>query len=177
MAIIYRIRKKKLKNRRNRIIDILFWLKTGITIIITLTAVVQDLKCYKVSNQLTAVGFTAAILTIVVKVFKGGDVTEEFVGGIGVFIVLFGIYLLGGIGAGDVKLLTVIGFLLGDTIFRIAAAAFVVAAVFGTAGLMFDRLEKKTVRVLEGYTANLHIMHFSVAILIGELIALCMCIV
>lgn len=117
------------------------------------------------------------MLFIFIEVWRGGDVKELFLGGIGVFVVLYGIYMIGGIGAGDVKLLTVIGFLVGKKVAWIAATAFLAAAGLGAVGLLFQKLEQRKVTVLEVYKVNLHIMHFSIAIFIGELIVMCVCIV
>lgn len=147
------------------------------TLLITLAAMIQDLKNYKISNKLLLTGMGAAVLLIFLEVCRGGDVTEQFLGGIGVFVVLYGIYMIGGIGAGDVKLLAVTGFLVGKAVVGITAAAFVAAAGWGVVGLFFHKLEQRKVTVLEAYTVNLHIMHFSIAIFIGELIMVCVCIV
>lgn len=152
-------------------------IKFGITLLITLAALIQDLKKYKISNQLILAGMVAAMLFIFVEVCRGGDVKELFLGGIGVFVVLYGIYMIGGIGAGDVKLLTVIGFLVGKKVVWIAATAFLAAAGLGAVGLLFQKLEQRKVTVLEVYKVNLHIMHFSIAIFIGELIVMYVCIV
>lgn len=143
----------------------------------TVIAVFEDWKEYRIANRLSVCGLGAAVVCMILEVFVGGDVTEEITAGIGVFVVLYLIYMIGGVGAGDVKLLAVIGFLLGRVAVRIAVMAFAVAAMLGIAGILLRKLEKRKVRVLDCGAAELHIMHFSIAILSAELLAVCMCIV
>lgn len=139
--------------------------------LLTLTAMVQDIKSFKISNRISAAGIIAACIFMAAECFMGGDITEELAGGIGVFGVLYIVYMIGGIGAGDVKLLTVIGLLLGKQVIVIAAAAFAAAALCGIAGIVFDKLPKRSVRIFEGCTKSLHVMHFTVAIFLGEIFA------
>jgi prepilin peptidase CpaA len=103
-------------------------------------------------------------------------------------IVLYLLYLLGVLGAGDIKLFSVIG---GFNNFRTLAgcmlAAFVVAAVISVGKMLYNRnlrlsLFKGQLFVKEVLQGNIssyrktmaeerNLMHFSVAILIGLLIA------
>ena len=136
--------------------------------IITFIAVIQDIRDFKISNKLSAAGIAAAVGFMIAECCMGGDVTEELAGGIGVFGVLYMVYMIGGVGAGDVKLLTVIGLLLGKHIIWITAAAFAAAALWGITGMLFHAIPRRSVRVLEGYHHSLHVIHFSVAILAGE---------
>lgn len=142
--------------------------------IITVIAVIQDMRNFKISNKLSIAGIAAAVCFMIAEYCMGGDVTEELAGGIGVFGVLYIVYMIGGVGAGDVKLLTVIGLLLGKCIILITAAAFAAAALWGIAGMLFNTIPKRSVRLLEGYYRSLHVVHFSVAILVGEVIVLYM---
>ena len=96
-------------------------------IIILLTAVVSDFGFYKIPNSLT---YTAMIVAIVYHTYMKGLAGFLFsIEGIGVGIAIMIIpYLMGGMGAGDAKLMGAVGGLLGP---KDAFMAFLYSAIIG----------------------------------------------
>jgi prepilin peptidase CpaA len=153
--------------------DCILLLKQTAALLITVIAVVCDIRSFRIPNKLIAVGMGLAVSILAAEGAAGGNVLCDICRGIAVLVVLFVVYCIGGIGAGDVKLLAVLGLLLGSKTAQVIVAAFIAASVLGIAGMLFKKVERRKVRVLEGYRLSLHVVHFSVAILIGEII-ICM---
>jgi Flp pilus assembly protein protease CpaA len=152
--------------------DYILLLKQTAAVLITVAALVCDIKSFRIPNKLLAVGAGIAALILAAEGIAGGNVLCDICRGIAVLVVLFVVYCIGGIGAGDVKLLAVLGLLLGSKTAQVIVAAFIAAAVLGVAGMLFKNVERRKVRVLEGYQLSLHVLHFSVAIFIGEIVVL-----
>lgn len=85
-------------------------------------AVVTDLLWRRIPNRLTLL---AAICGLAVHGVVHGYLLDSLVGAAFGFVILLGPYLLWGIGGGDVKLLTVVGFALG--VERVLAASLMMA--------------------------------------------------
>ena len=88
--------------------DEIFWM----TMILTASAVISDIRCARIPNWLT---FPAMIVAAAFHVSQSGAAGLAFAGGgmvIG-FSIFFVFYLSGGMGAGDIKLMAAIGGLLG----------------------------------------------------------------
>jgi prepilin peptidase CpaA len=154
---------------------------------IIIVAVVQDLKYMRICNRLIVMGL---ILSVAFGIFLGGMprlicilLNISFP-----VIVLYLLYLLGVLGAGDIKLFSVIGgFTNFKTLTGCMLAAFAVAAVLSVGKMLYNRnlgfsLFKGQLFVKEVLRGNIssyrrtmaeerNLMHFSVAILIGLLIA------
>jgi prepilin peptidase CpaA len=143
-------------------------LKQAAALLITFAAFVCDIKSFRIPNKLIAVGVGIALSILAAEGAAGGNVLCDICRGIAVLVVLFVVYCIGGIGAGDVKLFAVLGLLLGSKTAQVIVAAFIAAAVLGIAGMLLKKVERRKVRVLEGYQLSLHVVHFSAAILIGE---------
>jgi prepilin peptidase CpaA len=153
---------------------------------IIIVAVVQDLRSMRISNRLIVVGL---ILSLVFGIFLGGiPRVINILWNISFpVIMLYLLYLLGVIGAGDIKLFSVIGgFNNFKTLTGCMLAAFIVAAVIAVGKMLYNHnlrlsLFKGQIFVKEVLQGNIssyrktmaeerNLMHFSVAILIGLLI-------
>ena len=83
-----------------------------ILVIVLLTAVVTDLKSYRIPNWLTVPAMACGLLLHAMLHGQSGLIMSlEGLGlGLGLFLVF---YVMGGMGAGDVKLMAAIGSILG----------------------------------------------------------------
>lgn len=94
-----------------------------------LLAVIMDLKSYKISNYLILTGvFTGFIFHL----FEHGraGISLCFFGMIVPIVILFPLFIIKALGAGDIKLFSVIGSYMGIIyVFKSIAAAFIIGAV------------------------------------------------
>ena len=157
---------------------------------IVIMAVVQDLQSMKISNRLILAGL---VLSLVFGIILGRAPQILYILGNIFFpvIVLYLLYLLGVLGAGDIKLFSVIGgFTNLNTLINCILAAFGVGAVFSLIKLLYQRslgtnLRRAGLYIQELLQGNIHaypregenknVMHFSVAILVGLVIAKSVC--
>lgn len=143
-------------------------------VFVTFTAVYDDLKRYKISNRLMAVGLCVGIAFILLEAIEERAYMEYILGGSVTFVVMFLIYIVRGVGAGDVKLLTVLGFLTGLQIIKyVVFNAFLITGAVGIIYVLTDRGKKIVVETPTGHRFKMHAIHFSVAVLVGEVIMLC----
>jgi prepilin peptidase CpaA len=153
---------------------------------IIIVAVVQDFKYMRISNRLIVVGI---VLSVAFGIFLGGvpRIISILLNISFPVIVLYLLYLLGVLGAGDIKLFSVVG---GFTNFKTLTgcmfAAFIAAAVFSFLKMLYNKnlgfsLFKGQLFVKEVLQGNIssyrktraeerNLIHFSAAILIGLLI-------
>jgi prepilin peptidase CpaA len=101
-------------------VDVASWLFIGAVVVFTLTAAVTDFRTKKIPNRLTVPAFAAALVYHgAVGAWTGGwggfgAALLTSLGGFGVgFGILLLLWLIGGGGAGDVKLMGAIGAWLG----------------------------------------------------------------
>lgn len=156
---------------------------------ILVVAVVQDIMFTKISNRLILVGL---ILSLAFGIILGGMSRIPYILWNISFpvIVLYLLYLLGVLGAGDIKLFSVIG---GFTNFTMLThcmlAAFLAGGVIAVVKMLLNRnlsfsLFKGQVflkDLLEGHVVSYrktmaeeqNLMHFSVAVLMGYVAAEC----
>lgn len=153
---------------------------------IIIVAVIQDLQSMKISNRLILTGLVLALMFGILS----GRTSQILYILMNIFfpvIMLYLLYLAGVLGAGDIKLFSVIGgFTDFHTLKRCMLAAFAAAAVISAGKLVHDRSLKSSLTRAFLYVRGLtegnlysyrrvreedHLMHFSVAILIGLLIA------
>ena len=155
--------------------------------IILIVAVVQDFKCMKISNRLILIGL---VLAMTFGILQGGmsQIIYILLNISFPVIILYFLYLLGVLGAGDIKLFSVIG---GFTNFKMLMncmlASFVAGAVISVVKMLYHRnlsvsLLKGQIFMKEILRGNIssyrktwaeesNLMHFSLAILIGVVAA------
>lgn len=153
---------------------------------IVVVAVIQDLQSMKISNRLIVTGL---VLSLVFGVLLGQTSQILYILGNIFFpvIVLYLLYLIGVLGAGDIKLFSVVGgFTNFQTLVKCMLVAFVAAALISVVRLLHDRslwsslaraaayircLLQGNLRTYREVREESNQMHFSIAILIGLMVA------
>ena len=133
-------------------------------------AMVQDLRNFKIGNRQILVGLLGAAGCMAYEWMMGGVCAEQLTAGFSVLGVLYMVYLIGGIGAGDVKLLAVTGFIWGRPVWKITVLAFLIASGMGLAGILSGKLKKREMNVMNCTSVRLHVMHFGAAVFVAELV-------
>lgn len=134
---------------------------------ILVRTVYTDIKTGKIENKVLLL---AIILGMILDYVMGG--MGLLISGIKMTvlmtIVLFVLFVVKGIGAGDIKLIAVIGMFFPDKVVRITMASFILAGVWSVGRMMIRKIRKEEVLV-KGDT-----IHFSVPIALGTIVVLCM---
>lgn len=126
---------------------------------ITLIAIADDFRRYKISNRIILLGM---ILGTGMIFADFNNIEKYLLGALVMFVLTFLLYLPRAIGGGDVKLLSVLGLILGiDNVWLLLVMTFLCGAFVGIMGMLFGRCRKEE----KG-----HIIHFSLAIFAGELV-------
>lgn len=130
---------------------------------VVLTAIGMDLRDMRISNRLILSGI---IIALVRRWFCGG-LGEVFTGLFQIsfpVILLYLLFLIGALGAGDIKLFSVIGGLVQfHTLLRTMVYAFLAAGLYSLAAVVYYLWKDKKI--------GCHKIHFSVAIGIGLFLA------
>ena len=129
----------------------------------TLIAMLYDILSYKIPNWLAGV----SLITGIAYSFVNGGKAGLLFSVCGVFIpilLLFGLYLLGALGAGDVKLFAAIGAFVQLKIIPVICICFLVAAPIGILAMFLNKKEKMR---LYKFKVRLTKMHFAVPVFIG----------
>lgn len=110
---------------------------------ILVCAVWQDVHTYRISNRLMIAGFLTGFgYQIIVRGFEG--IREGILGMLPPVIFLFPAFLCRGIGAGDIKLLAVIGSWLSyDTSVSILAASIMLGGIYAVIHLFTAKRKEK----------------------------------
>lgn len=99
---------------------------------VVIAAVVSDYLTFRIPNRLNLFGFCWGMTAAVADVFFGGKsvqmALELVISAAAIVAVMFPIYMIGGIGAGDVKLMGVVGLMLG---FHMAVRVLVLSLFLG----------------------------------------------
>lgn len=73
--------------------------------IIIMMAVIDDYRRFKVSNRIIIAGMVIGVVINMGSLMYGGDVRGYIYGGMAGFAIMYMVYIFGGVGAGDVKLI------------------------------------------------------------------------
>ena len=152
-------------------------------------AAVTDIRCFQISNRLVVSGlFSGCVLQIL----------QRGAGGIGVFLInvsipvilFYLLFLIRALGAGDIKLFSVIGGIWGfQVLCRTIVISFLVGAVISACKLLYYQNLISRLWVFKEYVCQVlytgklleypivsqekqHVIHFSISILIGYAIAM-----
>lgn len=141
-----------------------------ITAAVTVAAMADDIRRYRISNKISIACFVAGMILFGAEGLLEGNFLKLFyeyvVGGVTAFLVMFMAYILMAVGAGDVKLCGALGLLVGmKGICSTIVWAFVYTGVAGIVGMFF-----KKCRIKQTAVGKVHTIHFSVALLVGEII-------
>ena len=127
-------------------------------------AVYTDMKTGTIENRLTGAGLAAGLLMNLME--GGGQGFWESLRASALMLAsLFILFLLRGLGAGDIKLLAAVTAFFPRMAVRLAVASFLAGAVLAAGKMLYRRLRKGRLYV-RGET-----VHFSVAIAAGTLFA------
>ncbi len=133
--------------------------------VLVLIATAMDIKYMRISNRLILIGLGIALVRRLFCEGISGVLTGIFQISFPI-IILYLLFLIRALGAGDIKLFSVIG---GFVNFKVLVwcmiYAFIAAAVFSLGKVLYSAIKEKE--------SKLHKMHFSVAILIGLILAHC----
>lgn len=130
---------------------------------ITGAALNDDLKRFKISNSIILLGAALAVPLNVAEALLGNSVRNYLIGGTSALGLMMGAYCIHALGAGDVKLLMVLGFLAGKpVIYKIIVWAFLYTGILGGIHLIIGRKHLKTTE--NGF----HVIHFSKALVFAE---------
>lgn len=88
-------------------------IKLLVCTILLIWAVVEDLTFFRISNRLIIAGLILSVIFLFIEDVKGECVSQYILGGVITFVLTFLFYLIGGIGAGDVKLFAIVGLFIG----------------------------------------------------------------
>ena len=156
-----------------------------IAYMLVLLAVGMDLKSMRISNRLILIGLGISLIRRFFYAGVPGILTGIFL----IFIPVIFLYLLflaGALGAGDIKLFSVIGgFVTLEELLSCIFFSFIFAAIFSLGKLLWHRRLFSSVRRVLSYVNDLrlgrfssyevgeedHYMHFSVAILLGLIVS------
>lgn len=161
-------------------------LKISFLLLIVVLAVYQDLQSYKIRNETILLGFILGVLFAVYH----GSYTAFLMYSFGMLLpilLLFPLFLFRMFGAGDIKLLSIIGLFLGPKQgLSIIIIAIIVGGIQAIVLLLKNRnlrerlrylfhfLQKENTKISEGYYSvsvdgYKNAMHFSIPILIALL--------
>ena len=128
-------------------------------------AVIMDYKYFKISNSLNMWGLISAIF-LNLFLYEQYNLYSIAIGLAIPFLLLYPVFMIGGIGAGDVKLLCVIGIVIGmKSSIRFTAFCFVIAGIIGISKLLFLQI-----RHLNNKRYSMHKIHFSYAIFVASIL-------
>jgi Flp pilus assembly protein protease CpaA len=144
--------------------------------IIIMMAVIDDYRRFKVSNRIIIAGMVIGVVINMGSLMYGGDVRGYIYGGMAGFAIMYMVYIFGGVGAGDVKLLAVCGLLIGVTyIVRLICAAMVCGVLTGVlenVGVIKGRQGvciRDNVLIKQG-RHTIHRFHYTYALCLGAAI-------
>lgn len=148
-------------------------------LVMTIAAVVGDMRSYKIKNGLIIAGLIMGVGILTGELVMGAVVLDDELptgyvwGCVMAFIIMFIAYLFRGIGAGDVKLMAVLGLLTGwEVVSRVIVVSFAAAGIMGIISLIKKKSRIAVCSQISGKVYQLHSFHFSPAILIGEIIVI-----
>jgi len=127
-------------NIGHHIVDREWWFgKFLVLLLVVVSAVIMDFSTGKVSNYLIIVGL---IMGFFLQILSGGkeQIIYSLAGAVVPLVVLMLVFLIGGIGAGDIKLFSVIGLFLGAKgVFTCIVVAFIIGAVMSLGKILVSR--------------------------------------
>lgn len=145
-------------------IDLWQFIRFTVMFILTLAALADDIKRFKISNIIILLGLAAAVVLAGVEWSFGNSVRKYIMGGAIAFLLMIMAYIVHAIGAGDVKLVSALGFITGKPdIYTIIMWAFIYTAFLGGIATLCGKAR------LSKLNMKLHIIHFSGALLFAEL--------
>lgn len=137
-----------------------------IALVLVIVAAVHDLREFRIPNRLIVAG----VSVIVIRAFTGEYIGNYILGTLVGLAGMIFLYIIRAVGAGDVKLLAVIGMLTGlDFVLQLMAVSLITGLFTGIVELFL----KKTREVSMGSNGiKAHGFHYAVGVLAGYVVVL-----
>lgn len=141
-------------------------IRLALTVLITIAATYDDCRRYKVSNRIILAGMALVLGLYFTDVLIGNSVITYIYGFFTVFIVVFVAFKFGAIGAGDTKLLIVIGGILGLNMGILTVVfSFVFGGLIGLLEIKLRSCRQIKFAGLNKEVYSCHGFHYTIAIL------------
>lgn len=131
--------------------------------LVLIRATYTDWNTGKIENRLIVSGYITALLLAFVENGITGCL-ESLIGAGGMIIALYFLFVLKGLGAGDIKLLSVIAAFFPDNGISIVVNSFFIAGIFIVCRMVWRKLRKQPVYFKK------ETLHFSVPIALSTLL-------
>ena len=138
-----------------------------IALVLVIVAAVHDLREFRIPNRLIVAGIVVGVSVIVIRAFTGEYIGNYILGTLAGLAGMTFLYIIRAVGAGDVKLLAVIGMLTG---LEFVLQLMVVSLITGIFTGIVELFLKKTREVSMGIKA--HGFHYAVGVLTGYVVVL-----
>ena len=136
-----------------------------IALVLVIVAAVHDLREFRIPNRLIVAGIVVGVSVIVIRAFTGEYIGNYILGTLAGLAGMTFLYIIRAVGAGDVKLLAVIGMLTG--------LEFVLQLITGFFTGIVELFLKKTREVSMGSSGiKAHGFHYAVGVLTGYVVVL-----
>ena len=111
-----------------------------IALVLVIVAAVHDLREFRIPNRLIVAGIVAGVSVIVIRAFTGEYIGNYILGTLVGLAGMIFLYIIRAVGAGDVKLLAVIGMLTGlDFVLQLMAVSLITGLFTGIVELFFKK--------------------------------------
>ena len=145
-------------------------ISAGIALILIVWAVSEDVKAFRIPNRLIIAGYIAGVIMLVIRGFSGEHIGNYITGTLVGLSEMTFLYIIRAVGAGDVKLLAVIGMLTG---LEFVLQLMVVSLITGIFTGIVELFLKKTREVSMGSIGiKAHGFHYAVGVLTGYVVVL-----
>ena len=141
----------------------MIWMKYLFLVGLFIRAVYTDMKSEKIENTVVLIGLLAGLVFAVIGGGWAGLIQSIKMAGI-VFIALFFLFVIHGLGAGDIKLFCVTATFFPEKAITILAGSFLVGGIFGMVRMIGRWRRKEVVSLKET-------IHFSIPIAVGTILA------
>jgi prepilin peptidase CpaA len=139
------------------------WIMITVAGAVLLRAVYTDIKSGKIENRLMLTGLISGTLFAAIRDGPKGIICSIKYVAI-MFAALIFLFIIRGLGAGDIKLLCVMAAFFQKEAFAIVVAAFFAGACMGIGRMLLRFIKRETVYVRH------ETLNFSIAILVGAII-------
>lgn len=138
---------------------------------ISVCALVDDVHRYRISNYIIVAGGVLQVIMLVGDMLLGRAWGTYLLGAVVSFALMYVIHLLGGVGAGDVKLLGVVGGFIGMVPgILLTVGALCVGAVIGILSIIRHRYQSTELALPGQIRMRAHGFHYTIAVVIAQVI-------
>ena len=140
-----------------------------IALVLVIVAAVHDLREFRIPNRLIVAGIVVGVSVIVIRAFTGEYIGNYILGTLAGLAGMTFLYIIRAVGAGDVKLLAVIGMLTGlEFVLQLMVVSLITGLFTGIVEFL-----KKTREVSMGSNGiKAHGFHYAVGVLTGYVVVL-----